>query len=288
MASKRRKSRSASIPKWKREGFSSYRQYLNARYRALGFTSYSEYTRKRERGEVPSTKHHAAPTRRDLPPVAGLERVSYESEVPFKYEIGEMRGEALVQWLRGLVADIERFHPPASIFSGAYRLFGKLAIKLDDEGTPIFEPGQKEFWVSHMDWPKMVEEMYSIARAFGDHKFEAAGYQVGRSGSKIFALIIQKVRISIIIVGEGEEKPKGPIWRVVRNGPRESHGKTPSTARDKAEAKADVDSAYCEVFKGPHHPIAKERAKQEKHCAGCGRMLVYKGRKWHALESGAA
>jgi len=153
---------------------------------------------------------------RTLPPVAGLERLSYESETPFKYDLGQMRGDALVQWLRQVIADIEKRHPPDTIFSGAYRLFGKLAIKLDDNGKPIFEEGLKEFWVSHLEWDKMVEELYSIARAFGDHKFEAAGYQVGRAGSKIFALLIQKVRISIIVLGEGQAMPKGPIWRVLR------------------------------------------------------------------------
>lgn len=196
-----KRQKASKAPKWQRDGFSSYRQYLNARYRALGFRSYSDYSHKRALGIVPSTRRvpHAGPgtavpeyklTDKPLPDVAGMTRISYESINPISYTIGQSVGPQIVAWINRVIAEIKVIHGD-KIYSAAWRIIGKAAQALDENGKPIWNQGEWEEWSSHQDFDKAMNELLSTARAYGDHDFLQYGRQIGRGTSNIYALIIK-------------------------------------------------------------------------------------------------
>lgn len=220
--------KSVAAPKWEREGFSSYRQYLNARYERLGFSSYSDYTNQRIAGKTPSTKKRApekptGPSKRaKVAEVAKLEpvkqwkhspnkpkkryveidiskvvRTEFDSDCPFVYGIDEKVGAQIQTWLRSVIDAIERKVPADKIWSGAWYLYGRIAKHLDESGAPIFEPGVASEWSSHQDWERTTQEVISLGGAYGDHVYIEDGRQIGRGTSSIFAFIITKVRFTI-------------------------------------------------------------------------------------------
>lgn len=231
-------------PKWKREGFTSYRQYLNARYKALGFTSYSDYTSKLKHGKVKSRKRTKVELeKRNLPPVSSgtQERISYESKCPIKYGFGQMVGDELVEWIDTVIHNIEAEHvrPDGVIpfWSGAWRLFGKIARELDDDGLPIWSHNEEEEWSSHQEWEKMIGELRSIVKAYGDWKFLNYGRRIGKGDSKLYGLIIKRVRISVILDvdsskqdGSKPQPPEGAKWREGTK-PKRKRKRTPTSKR---------------------------------------------------------
>jgi hypothetical protein len=95
-----------ATPKWEREGFDSYRQYLNERYRQRGFRSFSEYSRaarkvKAERGlptrtpfkreiDITAARREARKERRER--IAPAQKRSPLSSVPFDTLLGIAAG----------------------------------------------------------------------------------------------------------------------------------------------------------------------------------------------------
>lgn len=200
-----------SAPKWKRDGFRSYRAYLNERYKSLGFKSYSEYSTRRAKGEVASTKGLArAPkgtarpkfevTHKQLRNIAGLERIGFDSQCPIRYTINERVPDIIERWIRDFAAKVKHAHA-GQIYSASWRIFGQAAQSLDEEtGLPIWNRNEWEEWSSHMEFDKAINLLVSTARAYANHDFIQSGRFIGRGASVIFALLITRVRISVVLI----------------------------------------------------------------------------------------
>lgn len=199
-----------SVPKWKRDNFSSYRQYLNARYKAIGFDSYSQYSARREKGEIGSTRGlaksvegSAAPkfgvTHKQLRSIAELERIGYESQCPFLYTINDFAADKMETWLRDFARQVKKEYA-GKIYSAAWTIFGKVAKELDDEtGMPIWDKAEWKEWSTHMDFDKAINYLITTARAYADHEFLESGRNIGRGASVIYAVLITHVKISIVL-----------------------------------------------------------------------------------------
>lgn len=219
MASKRKAKRGArrvstALPKWQRDGFKTYRSYLDARYQSQGYRSYADYTQKREKGEVESTKGKLAhapegsaipavkKATKELTSVAGMTRISYESECPVEYTLEQKAATQVLAWLRQVLGEIKAAH--RKIYSASWRLLG-VAIKYERPSEEELEDGETlawkpwDEWSSHMDWAKMRRNLLDVARAYANHEFWEYGRRVGKTGANVYALLIKSVRISVVL-----------------------------------------------------------------------------------------
>jgi len=140
---------------------------------------------------------------RQPPPVGQLLRITYDAPCPISYGLNDFVGDAVVAWLQTVFDHIEAeaAREGRVIYSGAWRLFGEIARELDENGTPIFDKGLREEYSSHMDWPKMKQELVALAKEYGNHGFIEHGKLIGRSkggtDSYIYVFLIKSVRLSV-------------------------------------------------------------------------------------------
>src|SRR5262249_17850829 len=156
-----------------------------------GFKSYADYTRKRERGEVASSKRlktsvahkpkaevdDGKPHPRELHSIAGHKRIQYEAINPIGYDAKTRVGQALKEWAAAVLKEIRKKH--RRVHSAAFHFTGRVAKDYDKRGRPIWSENGTEY-IGHTTWGKMRAMLPDLIRAHGDHDFRETGRTIGR------------------------------------------------------------------------------------------------------------
>lgn len=218
-------------PKWKRLGFSSYRQYLNAVYKYAGYKSFADYTRQRTRAEVegetppPSAGgrvHKRSDKKGQLKEInigkGRYQRIKriYRFAAPV-YDYANMAGELLATW--GAAAFDSCYIENKSADKASYFIKGKGAFQVDEFDEPIWQ--SIVFPITCAEKAPLIVRRLLIdrLRSLGDKEFEKLLGIIGatETGTPFFFKVSG---IDIRFVSKERKKlpghPSADDWEIIK------------------------------------------------------------------------